>query len=70
MNPDLFVFVYLALGAAVAATINWRWQRASGRPLTAVDHLVGIGVAVLWPTVLACLGLWALVDRLTPTRYP
>jgi undecaprenyl pyrophosphate phosphatase UppP len=70
VNPAAYVTLYLAIGAAVAATINWRWQRDSGRPLTAVDHLVGIGVAILWPFVTTWLVIGWLVDRLTPTRYP
>jgi hypothetical protein len=68
MTPAWFVLVYVAIGATVAALINWRCAHDTGRPLRAVDHLIGAGLAVIWPLMLGVLVWLAVTDRALARR--
>jgi len=68
VTPAGYVSLYCAIGAAIAATINWRCARDTGRPLRAVDHLIGIGLAVIWPLVVGVLAWLAVTDRALARR--
>jgi hypothetical protein len=68
MTPAGFVALYCAIGATVATVINWRCARDTGRPLAAVDHLIGFGIAVIWPLVLVVLAWLAVTNRALARR--
>jgi hypothetical protein len=68
VTPAGFVIVYVGIGATVAALINWRCAHDTGRPLRAVDHLIGAGLAVIWPLVLLVLAWLAVTDRALARR--
>jgi hypothetical protein len=70
MNPAAFTALYLAVGATIAAIINWRYQHTSGQRLTAADHLAAFGIACVWPLLLVALVCWAVIDRVSKTRCP
>jgi hypothetical protein len=69
VTPVGWVSIYVAIGATVAALINWRCAHDTGRPLRAVDHLIGAGLAAIWPLVLLVLAWLAVTDR-APARRP